>query len=306
MTGRYQSVPVPPDVFAGDRGQTVFKSHLLGLRGVSCGAEVMPVIYARRQIACVRRETDGFNPTRVWKGSRMIRRKIWFLIVLCSFVVLNGQDKPSVKDRAGRWEETIRAFEQWDSKNTFPSDAVLFVGSSSIRLWPTAECFGEFAVINRGFGGSQISDVNYFAERIVLRYEPEVIVFYAGDNDIAAGKSAQRIVDDYRKFEKLVHKKLPETRIIFISIKPSRSRWSLWPVMNEANMMIQGFSGKDGRLFYFDAATPLLGPDGKPNAELFLGDNLHLNSKGYDVWTQLLRPTLREALRVEWNTDPPD
>lgn len=229
----------------------------------------------------------------------MVRRMTYLLIVVCSLAVLNAQDKPGVKDEASRWEETIRVFEEWDRKNSFASDAVLFVGSSSIRLWQTRECFEEFEVINRGFGGSQISDVNYFAKRIVLRYEPKVIVFYAGDNDVAAGKSAKRVFDDYMKFEKLVHKELPDTRIIFISIKPSRRRWSLWNVMNAANMMIKDFSMRDSRLFYFDGATPLLDSDGEPKVELFLDDKLHLNSKGYEVWTKLLRPIIKEALNRE-------
>lgn len=229
----------------------------------------------------------------------MVRRMTYLLIVVCSLAVLNAQDKPGVKDEASRWEETIRVFEEWDRKNSFASDAVLFVGSSSIRLWQTRECFEEFEVINRGFGGSQISDVNYFAKRIVLRYEPKVIVFYAGDNDVAAGKSAKRVFDDYMKFEKLVHKELPETRVIFISIKPSRRRWSLWDVMNAANMMIKDFSMRDSRLFYFDGATPLLDSDGEPKVELFLDDKLHLNSKGYEVWTKLLRPIIKEALNRE-------
>ena len=214
--------------------------------------------------------------------------------MFCSCVVFNAQDK-SAENPAEKWEETIKEFEMWDSKNTFPSDSVLFVGSSSIRLWPTRECFREFAVLNRGFGGSQISDVNYFAERIVLPYEPRVIVFYAGDNDIAAGKNARRVFDDYKKFVKLVQTELPATRIIYIGIKPSRSRWILWPVMNEANMMIKDFSVTDGRLFYFDSATPLLNSDGKPNVEFFLKDQLHLNDKGYEVWTMQLRPIIEKA-----------
>lgn len=241
----------------------------------------------------------GLNVNNTLKGSEMVRRMTYLSIVVCSLAVLNAQDKPGVKDEASRWEETIRVFEEWDRKNSFASDAVLFVGSSSIRLWQTRECFEEFEVINRGFGGSQISDVNYFAKRIVLRYEPKVIVFYAGDNDVAAGKSAKRVFDDYMKFEKLVHKELPDTRIIFISIKPSRRRWSLWNVMNAANMMIKDFSMRDSRLFYFDGATPLLDSDGEPKVELFLDDKLHLNSKGYEVWTKLLRPIIKEALNRE-------
>ena len=230
-----------------------------------------------------------------WKGFVMVRREIWLLILLCGCVVSPAQDNPAEKP-AEKWEKTIRQFEQWDSKNTFPSDAVLFVGSSSIRMWPTRECFDGLAVINRGFGGSQISEVNYFAERIVLRYEPKVIVFYAGDNDVAAGKNARRVFDDYKKFVRLVHARLPGTRIIYVGIKPSGSRWSLWPVMNEANMLIKDFSGRNGRLFYFDSATPLLDSDGKPDSAFFLKDQLHLNDKGYELWTKLIRPIINEAL----------
>lgn len=228
----------------------------------------------------------------------MNRRVIW-LFVLCGITVVNAQDKPQEKNPAAKWEKTIQDFEGWDRKNTFPSDAVLFVGSSSIRMWPTRESFGDLAVINRGFGGSQISDVNYYAKRIVLPYEPKVIVFYAGDNDIAAGKSAERVFNDYQVFTKLVHQKLPDTRIIFVSVKPSGSRWSLWPVMSRANGMIKDFSETDRRLFYFDAATPLLDSEGKPNLDFFLSDKLHLNSKGYEIWTKRLRPVIKEALKPE-------
>lgn len=206
-----------------------------------------------------------------------------------------SRDSKTTKPEHNRWEKTIESFEQWDSKNSFPSDAVLFVGSSSIRLWPTREHFPEFPVINRGFGGCHISDVNYFVHRIVLPYKPRVIVFYAGDNDIAGRKTPQRVFDDYRKFVNLVYKELSATRIIFIGIKPSLSRWSLWPLMKEANLMIKEFSDKDGRLFVFDSAAPLLGSDGRPDVRFFLKDNLHLNSKGYDAWTRTLKPMVKKA-----------
>jgi lysophospholipase L1-like esterase len=232
----------------------------------------------------------------------MIQRAIWLLLVLFSVVISNAQDKPETKNPADRWEKTIRTFEDWDRKNTFPSDAILFVGSSSIRMWPTRESFEGLAVINRGFGGSQISDVNYYAKRIVLRYAPKVIAFYAGDNDIAAGESARQVFDDYKEFIKLVHRTRPKTRVIFISIKPSGSRWSLWPVMNKANMMIKKFCNSDSRLFYFDAATPLLNNEGEPNLDLFLSDQLHLNAQGYERWTKRLRPIIETALNQDKQT----
>ena len=206
-----------------------------------------------------------------------------------------SKDSKTAQAKNNRWEKTIRSFEDWDSKNSFPLDAVLFVGSSSIRLWATREHFPEFPVINRGFGGCHISDVNYFVHRIVLPYKPKVIVFYAGDNDIASKKTPKRAFDDYRKFVNLVHKELAATKIVFIGIKPSLSRWSLWPLMNEVNLMIKDFSDKDDRLFVFDSAIPLLESDGKPNVRLFLKDNLHLNSKGYDAWAGTLKPIVKKA-----------
>jgi lysophospholipase L1-like esterase len=216
--------------------------------------------------------------------------------VFCTCVLLKAQDAPKGKEGPQRWEQTIQAFEEWDRKNSFPSDAVLFVGSSSIRQWPTRESFPELPVINRGFGGSQISEVNYYVKRIVLPYKPRVIVFYAGDNDIASGRGAKQVFEDYRGFTSLVHANLPRTRIIFVCIKPSRSRWTLWPRMSEANAMVKELCSKDNRLIYFDAATPLLDSEGLPRVEFFLPDKLHLNGKGYEVWSSLLRPVIVKAL----------
>lgn len=233
---------------------------------------------------------------KIWKGLKMNRIKILLIIALISLSLSNAQNEQEENNPAAQWEETIRTFEDWDKKNSFPSDAVLFVGSSSIRLWPTRECFGRFEVINRGFGGSQISDVVYFAGRIVLPYKPKVIVFYAGDNDIAAGKTAEQVFADYKKFVGLVQKQLPRTKIIFISIKPSGSRWSLWNVIKQTNKMIENFSQKDDRLYYFDGATPLLNSDGRPNDELFQSDRLHLNDKGYELWTKLLTPVIKKVM----------
>ncbi len=236
---------------------------------------------------------------RIRKGKTMARFKTGLLVVFCTCLFLKAQDAPKAKEGPERWEQTIQAFEDWDRKNSFPSDAVLFVGSSSIRLWPTRECFPELPVINRGFGGSQISEVNYYTGRIVLPYKPRVIVFYAGDNDIAAGRSAKQVFEDYQAFTGIVHAKLPQTRIIFVCIKPSRSRWSLWPLMSEANAMVKELCGKDSRLYYFDAASPLLDSEGLPKVEFFLPDKLHLNGEGYKVWSRLLRPVIEEARKPD-------
>jgi lysophospholipase L1-like esterase len=193
-----------------------------------------------------------------------------------------------------RFDNEIRAFEAWDEKNAIPPNAVLFVGSSSIRLWPTAESFPDLPVVNRGFGGSHISDVNHFADRIVLRYQPRVIVFYAGDNDIAAGKSPQQVFDDFRQFAQIVAERLPQAQLIYLPIKPSLDRWKLWPHMQKANALVEEWSKANQQLTCVDTAAPMLGPDSLPRPELFLDDGLHMNAKGYRLWTKVLDRQLRQ------------
>ncbi len=218
------------------------------------------------------------------------------LIFTSLIVMLAAASLPAADSAFDRWENDIRRFEQFDAQNAWPRNPVLFVGSSSIRMWPTRESFPDLPVINRGFGGCQIADVNHFAPRIVLPYKPRLIVFYAGDNDIAAGKSSEQAFEDYRGLATAILRQLPRTRIIFIGIKPSSSRWDKWPGMSKANDLVAAFSRQNGRLYYFDAASALLNPDGKPDESLFLADKLHLNVEGYKRWTAALRPIIDEAL----------
>jgi lysophospholipase L1-like esterase len=194
--------------------------------------------------------------------------------------------------KPGPFAAEIAAFEKWDRQNAVPKDPILFVGSSSIRLWQTADAFPDLPVINRGFGGSAIAHVNRYADRIVVKYKPRLIVFYAGDNDIASGKSPQRVFDDFKKFAELVDQKLPETRIIFLSIKPSPSRAKFWPKVQQANALIDEYIKTRPQLSYVDIATPMLGTDGKPRSELFRDDALHLNETGYELWSKVLGPKL--------------
>ena len=225
--------------------------------------------------------------------------RIYLFVIVVFLILLATQQNTfsSEGPKFERWEKDIQAFEQWDSKNFFPADAVLFIGSSSIKGWKTREYFPQLPVINRGFGGSDIEDSTHFADRIIFPYKPAAIVLYAGDNDIAGGKTAQRVFDDYKKFVKQVNDKAPGTPVIFIAIKPSTLRWKLWPEMKKANMMVKEFTTYDERLFYFDSAEPLMGSNGRPKDELFMTDKLHLNSKGYHAWTEKLRPIIEQALK---------
>jgi lysophospholipase L1-like esterase len=191
-----------------------------------------------------------------------------------------------------RWENEIQAFERQDAKHRPPENAVLFVGSSSIRLWKLEESFPDLDVINRGFGGSRLADSVQFAERIVIAYRPRLVVLYAGDNDLAAGKKPEQVLADFQQFAAKLKAALPETRIAYLAIKPSIKRRALIDRVRETNTAIEQFISADKRLTYVDVFQPMLTPDGQPRPELFLADGLHLNAEGYKLWASVLEPTL--------------
>jgi lysophospholipase L1-like esterase len=224
---------------------------------------------------------------------------IGIFVTFCAFSWLSVRDQQSSFARVAKespFETEIVAFEKWDRQNAVPRDGILFVGSSSIRLWPTAESFPDLPVINRGFGGSTIADVNRYTDRIVLKYRPRTIVFYAGDNDIAGGKSPQQVFSDFKQFVEQVKKEMPDTNVIYLSIKPSPSRAKLWPKALQANSLIEEFMQSNPHRAYVDIATPMLGDDGKPRKELFLDDDLHMNEAGYKIWNDVLRSQLDSAV----------
>lgn len=197
-----------------------------------------------------------------------------------------------------RFSAEIDAFALWDSKNAVPEHAILFVGSSSIRYWPTALAFPGKPIVNRGFGGSELSDVIHYYDRVIAPYAPAKIFLYAGDNDIANGKGARQVFEDYRELAARVRADFPDTTLYFLSIKPSKARWDRWPVMAEANGMVREYAASDSKLGYVDLATPLLGEDGRPK-DVFVQDGLHLNEKGYRLWREKL------ATLVDSNRDTP-
>jgi lysophospholipase L1-like esterase len=193
--------------------------------------------------------------------------------------------------RRGPFEDEIEAFEAADRTNPPEKGGVVFVGSSSIRMWPNlAADFPGANVVQRGFGGSELWQVVNYAPRIVLPYCPRRIVVYAGDNDLAAGRSPEQILGDYQTFVGLVHRALPRTKIAFVSIKPSPSRWALSDKIRRANQLVREYSAKDSTLTYIDVFAPMLGPTGAPRGEMFGEDSLHLSPSGYAMWRDLLAP----------------
>ncbi|HEY0074358.1 MAG TPA: SGNH/GDSL hydrolase family protein [Abditibacteriaceae bacterium] len=189
--------------------------------------------------------------------------------------------------------ENIRAFEAADKKQFPAPDQIVFVGSSSFTNWSNmARDLAPYPTIRRGFGGSQLGDSLRYAERIIIPYKPKMVVIYAGDNDIAAGRTPLEVFEDFKALVAKVHGVLPQTKVTYLSIKPSLSRWHLIGKIREANNLIEGYAKQDARLSYIDIFPVTLGPDGKPKAELFLEDGLHINQKGYDLWAAVIKEHL--------------
>lgn len=198
-----------------------------------------------------------------------------------------------------RFTKRIDAFLAWDHLHVIPLKTVLFIGSSSIAGWATNLFFPTLPTLNRGFGGSHISDVIYYLNQIVFPYHPKVIVFYAGDNDIAGGKSPERVLSDFQRFVERTHEKLPDTQIVFLPIKPSIRRWQYWPAMRKANAMIKAYTEQDSHLHYIDTVSPMLNDYGLPLSNLFVEDGLHLNQKGYEIWTNIVTPYIEKLLKSD-------
>lgn len=217
-----------------------------------------------------------------------MRKFLLLMFLLVGLVVLNS--KGMADSVAMRYEKELEAFKQSDLTNPPPTSAVLFLGSSTIRLWKSLKKdFPEIPLINRGFGGSTIAESIALIDTLVFRYKPRQIVFYAGDNDIAQGKLAGQVTKDFVDFEKAVHAQLPKTTILFIAIKPSPSRWKFEKEVREANRSIQAYCEKGSNLRFLNIFPLILNADGLPRPDLFVADQLHLNSTGYQISAKALR-----------------
>ena len=198
-----------------------------------------------------------------------------------------------------RFERAIERFEKQDAKAAPPEGAVLFVGSSSIRMWHDrlAEDVAPLTVVGRGFGGSNMNDLLHYLDRVVIPYRPRAVVIYEGDNAIAQGVSPKMIADTFDQVVSAIHDELPGCRVYMLSIKPSPARWEMWPAMLRANRLLAEACAADDRLTYIDLSTPMLGNDGEPRPELYVKDRLHLTREGYELWRSILRPVLMAGER---------
>ena len=198
------------------------------------------------------------------------------------------------------WERDIRVLEARDKQGKKPKNPVVFVGSSSIRLWDTLEKdMAPLPVLNKGFGGAKLGDVIYYADRLVAPHQPTAVVVFAGTNDITPrhSKSPEAVLSLYKELVGVIRKNQPSLPIYFIAITPSQQRWSVWPIAQEANRLIAAYAAKHENLYVVDTAKGLLGKNGQPRSELYRADRLHLNAGGYAIWTRLIKPHLLPLVR---------
>lgn len=214
------------------------------------------------------------------------------VIVVIWFVVKFSSNDPTV------WERDIRKFALRNRHESLSTRPIVFTGSSSIRFWGTLkQDMAPLAVVNKGFGGSQIHHVTHYAQRLVISQNPRAVVFYAGENDIAGmffgkKKSAAEVLQDFRIFCETIHAQLADVPIHFIAIKPPKRRIKYWQEMQQANRLIKEFCEPDSRLYFVDIVPAMLDAKGQPRLDVFKWDGIHMNAKGYAIWTSVLRPSL--------------
>ncbi|MBC7934304.1 MAG: G-D-S-L family lipolytic protein [Rhizobacter sp.] len=219
-------------------------------------------------------------------------KKIFLLLTLPLFSM-----QACAQDVKPAFREEIQAFKKQDSASFPKANQILFVGSSSFTKWTDVQqYFPVYPIINRGFGGSTLTDVIRYANDIILPYQPKQIVIYCGENDFASDTSlmpAQVAARFYELFS-IIRKKYKKVPVAYVSMKPSPSRTHLMAKYNVANVMIRKFLKKKKKTDFIDVYPAMLNSDGTPIKDIFVQDNLHMNKKGYDIWQKIIGPYLKK------------
>jgi hypothetical protein len=212
----------------------------------------------------------------------------------CAFTVFYWYINVSRIDDA-IFEREILAFEEQDTKAFPEKGSIVFVGSSSIRLWSTlTKDMKPLSVLQRGFGGAHMSHVLYNFDRIITPYHPKAVVVFVGGNDIGSGKSARRLISDYKLFIKKLKQELPNTDLWILAMKPSKARWYAWTEMQKVDEAFKNIAGANSKIYFVESGKTLLNKAGKPD-DVYIFDGLHLNNEGYRRWSALLKPLLIKA-----------
>jgi lysophospholipase L1-like esterase len=204
---------------------------------------------------------------------------------------------PKAEPKPERWESDLKRIEEHAKQHPQAQGNYLFVGSSTVRLWDLQQAFPDQAVLNHGFGGSQMSDIVQHFERLITPWKAKLIVIYSGDNDLAANKTPEQVVTDTEQLLKLIQTKSPQSRVLIIGVKPSPKRAKLKTEQQHTNHLLQKLVEKQQanfpKLELLDLGSTLLNAQGEPIAELYKTDQLHLSPAGYTRWNTALRKHLQ-------------
>lgn len=203
------------------------------------------------------------------------------------FAAAQAQQKPAFYNE-------IQNFKKQDSIKFPPKKAILFIGSSTFTNWKDAQAyFPKHVIINRGFGGSSLPHVINYVGDIVYPYQPKQVVIYCGENDFTGNATAQEVVNRVKKLIDTIRVKYPKVAIAYVSIKPSPSREKYWPLMIDANAKIAEMIKGMKRTEFINTYDAMFNADGKIMTDIFLGDKLHMNAKGYAIWAPIIEPYLK-------------
>ncbi|MEZ6066276.1 MAG: GDSL-type esterase/lipase family protein [Planctomycetaceae bacterium] len=220
-----------------------------------------------------------------------------YLLTLATLVAATTVVAEEAPYSSAKWEPEIQKFEQADKEHPPEAGRIVFWGSSTMRLWPTGEMFTDLPVVNRGFGGSRMADALYYFDRVVVPHRPKVILMYEGSNDLAGGVTPSQIDAEFREIIQRCRDQLPDTHLVFLSIKPTVKRWPIIHRIRATNALIEATCIDSGdHVHYLDVHTPMLNAEGTPEVRYLSNDGLHLGPEGYKHLTELVRPKLKELL----------
>jgi lysophospholipase L1-like esterase len=215
------------------------------------------------------------------------RKRLSFLLLIFLVGTFYAEAQP--------FRDDIENFKKRDLQHPPPLHAILFIGSSSFTKWTDVQAyFPDFKIINRGFGGSSLPDVIRYADDIIFPYQPRQVVIYCGDNDLAVSDTvtAQMVFNRFARLFRMIRTKIPGENIVYVSIKPSPSRARLMAKADAANGLIKSFLSLEKNASFVDVYHLMLNKEGKPMEEIFVGDKLHMNAKGYAIWKKAIKPYL--------------
>lgn len=196
-----------------------------------------------------------------------------------------------------RFTDEVAALVARDAAQQAPQNGILFIGSSNIRKWPLNTAFPALPLINNGFGGSQATDCTFYFDKLVTPFHPKLVVFHAGGNDLAAGRTPAEVAGDVEEFIRKVHTELPDTKIIYVGLFPAPSRWELEDKFHETTRLITAALRSDRKVTFLNPEKPLLSAESTIRPELYEADRLHLNAQGYQIMTKLIAPYIKKAAR---------